>query len=339
MKLKLCSILTLLLLLATPAKADDQALAYIKSNGSIRCGTQANNHVLAYKDEDGNWQGFDVEVCKMLSTALFGRSDRIKMIPLDINQVANALSTNKADVMIGGLGYSASNEATSKASPVSVLYYSTQAFAAHPIKDANSMTAYKGSKVCLLKNDSNLNELKNYNQKHQLDLKFLTFDNMNKIKEAFFLKRCDLFTGDYFTVKNIVEHSPTGASKTKLLPEQIAQTPVYIYVLKDNKNLQNAIKWIINAPKLAEELNIDSKNVDIFVATKDIPTQNLLGTNPNLWKKFDLNPNWVQTYIKESGNYGEVFENTLGKNSQYKIPRGKNNLLKNNGYMMPDTFL
>ena len=106
MKLKLWLCLAFSALAAAPAFAAapkptvNAGLHYIHTRGKIYCGTETGNKILAWRDEKGNWQGIDVELCKMLSTAVFGRSDRIEMVPLFSNQVSNAFYTNKIDVMI-----------------------------------------------------------------------------------------------------------------------------------------------------------------------------------------------------------------------------------------------
>ena len=39
--------------------------------------------------------------------------------------------------------------------------------------------------------------------------------------------------------------------------------------------------------------------------------------------------------IKQVGNYGEVYDRTVGKDSPYKLPRGKNHLWTNGGMLYP----
>ena len=146
MKLKLWLCLVLSAFIARPALAANPGLHYINTRGNIRCGTETGNKILAYKDENGKWQGINVELCKMLSTAVFGRSDRIAMVPLASNQVSKALRTNKIDVMIGGLPFSATTEMSTRAAPVDVWYYDRQVFLAHAVKNATRWKLTKAKK-------------------------------------------------------------------------------------------------------------------------------------------------------------------------------------------------
>lgn len=345
MKLKLCFCLALFSIFigvaeaATPRFSRNAGLRYINTRGKVYCGTETGNKILAYQDNKGNWQGMDVELCKLLSTAIFGRSDKFQMVPLASNQVSNALYTNKIDVMIGGLPYSATTEMSTRAAPVDVWYYDRQVFLAHAVKGATSMEAYKGKKVCVVNNTDDLAKLKVYNDRYQLDFSLLTFPTVRDAKNAFLLDRCQLFTGNSMILRDVVVNSPAGVSDVEMLPETVTVRPVYIYADKDNTTLKSIIKWAVNAVKQAEEIGLTSKNVDINLSSSDPSTRNLLGLDEKLWNRFKLSPTWLQTYLKESGNYGEIFENNLGENSQFKIKRNENKLVKDQGLMFSTPFI
>lgn len=340
MKFKVWLVCLLSVFTAANAYADNDAgIRYITTRGKIFCGTEAGNKILASKDEKGVWQGIDVELCKMLSTAIFGKSDRYEIIPLSANQVSKALATNKIDVMIGGIPYSATNEMKTAAYPAALYYYDKQGFLAKSIADAQSMEAYKGSKVCVVNQTDDLSKLKTYNEMHQLEFSILPFPNLSKAREAFLLKRCQLLTANIMLLKDILDNSPAGTSDIELLPETIVLRPVYIYVERNNATLRSIVKWTLNTIRLAEELSINAENIELTALTQDQVVKNMLGLDPKLWSSFKLEPTWAQTFIKESGNFAEIYEKTLGKDSKYKIPRAENNLLKNGGMFIPDTFL
>ena len=338
--------LKLFLLLMTSAFVAGEALAtanaglrYINTRAQVRCGTEQGTKAFAWKDEDGNWHGIDADICRMISTAVFGRNDRFVMVPLAGNQVSKALTSNKIDVMLGGLAYSANNEITTQAAPAAILYYDNQTFLAQGGIKATSMESFKGSRVCVVNDSDDLSKLKTYNNKYQLDFAILPFANLARAKEAFFLKRCTLLTGNSLLMKDILVNSPSGTSGVEMLPEIVTTRPVYIYTEKDNTTLRSVIRWIINAPLLAEDAEITSENIDMAMTTQDPSLSNLLGIDDRLWKKFGLNPAWVPMTIKESGNFGEMFERNIGSQSKFKLPRGENNLIKNQGHMIPDPFL
>lgn len=55
-----------------------------------------------------------------------------------------------------------------------------------------------------------------------------------------------------------------------MLPEEMDVRPVYALVAKDNGDLQAIIKWIVNALIMAEEYDINSKNVVIMTGDNNL---------------------------------------------------------------------
>lgn len=340
MKLKTLIWSLLLLLAATEAFAADAGLRYIGSRGLIRCGTDLSTRSYAYKDAEKVWRGIDADLCRVFSMAIFGNSGSFEMIDVQANEISKALSSNKIDIMFGNNAMNASYEINSKANAVDIIYYDKQVFLAKPLEEeATSMAAYKGSNVCAVKNSEDLNNIYEYNRKFEAEFKPLSFINAAKAKEAFFLNRCPLLTANEIYLKGLAQSVVTKDKSMEILPEIVAYRPIYAYVNKENITLRIVSKWILNALLLAEAQNITSKNVDVFIGLTDNSTRNLLGAEKKLWLDFGLKPDWVQKAVRELGNYGEIYERNLGKDSDNKIERDKNNLIENGGLMKYQPFI
>ena len=340
MKLKTLIWSSLLLLAATEAFAADAGLRYIGSRGLIRCGTDLSTRSYAYKDEEKVWRGIDADLCRVFSMAIFGNSGSFEMIDVQANEISKALSSNNIDIMFGNNAMNASYEINSKANAVDIIYYDKQVFLAKPLEEeATSMAAYKGSNVCAVKNSEDLNNIYEYNRKFEAEFKPLSFINAAKAKEAFFLNRCPLLTANEIYLKGLAQSVVTKDKSMEILPEIVAYRPIYAYVNKENITLRIVSKWILNALLLAEAQNITSKNVDVFIGLTDNSTRNLLGAEKKLWLDFGLKPDWVQKAVRELGNYGEIYERNLGKDSDNKIERDKNNLIENGGLMKYQPFI
>ena len=340
MKLKTLIWSLLLLLAATEAFAADAGLRYIGSRGLIRCGTDLSPRSYAYKAEEKVWRGIDADLCRVFSMAIFGNSGSFEMIDVQANEISKALSSNKIDIMFGNNAMNASYEINSKANAVDIIYYDKQVFLAKPLEEeATSMAAYKGSNVCAVKNSEDLNNIYEYNRKFEAEFKPLSFINAAKAKEAFFLNRCPLLTANEIYLKGLAQSVVTKDKSMEILPEIVAYRPIYAYVNKENITLRIVSKWILNALLLAEAQNITSKNVDVFIGLTDNSTRNLLGAEKKLWLDFGLKPDWVQKAVRELGNYGEIYERNLGKDSDNKIERDKNNLIENGGLMKYQPFI
>lgn len=338
MKLKFWVVLLFCILSAKQTEAADAGFRYINTRGTVRCGSELQSKTYAYKDESGYWRGIDADLCRLFSTAVFGRSDRFELVDVKPSQVNKAIATNKIDIMLGDAPGTASRDVSGKATQAELMYYARQMFLAQKIEDATSMEAYKGKKVCVVTNSEDYYNLQDYSDKYDLDLQPLFFADRARAKEAFLLKRCDLFTGNEIYLKSLYDQVNNDNMNLALLPEVIADKPIYAQIHKDNQKLRIAIKWIMNAVTLAEKKGINSKNIDIFIGVKDGSIKNLLGINPDLWNKFQLKPSWVKTAITELGNYGEIYERNLGSLSDFEIERGRNKLVEEGGLIKSQSF-
>jgi general L-amino acid transport system substrate-binding protein len=71
----------------------DPTLEGIKSAGVISCGVPSRLAGFAVRDSQGRWAGFDVDICKALSAAIFGAVDKVKFVPFTAQQRFAALQS------------------------------------------------------------------------------------------------------------------------------------------------------------------------------------------------------------------------------------------------------
>jgi len=91
------------------------------------------------------------------------------------------------------------------------------------------------------------------------------------------------------------------------------------------------LNWTVWAMINAEELGINSKNVDAKLKSTDPKIQRLLGVTGGMGKNLGLDSRWVYNIIKQVGNYEESFERNVGKNSPLGLDRGLNRLWTKSG--------
>ena len=81
----------------------------------------------------------------------------------------------------------------------------------------------------------------------------------------------------------------------------------------------------------AEELGVTKANVDTMMKSENPDVKRLLGTEGKFGEPMGLTNDWAYRIIKHVGNYGEVFERTVGGGSPLKISRGQNALWTKGG--------
>ena len=113
----------------------------------------------------------------------------------------------------------------------------------------------------------------------------------------------------------------------------ISKEPLGPAVRQGDEQWSTLVKWTLFAMVSAEELGVTSKNVDEMKASKNPDVRRLLGLEEPSGKVLGIQPDWGYQIVKQVGNYGEIFERTVGKGSPLGIERGVNALWNQGGFM------
>lgn len=117
-----------------------------------------------------------------------------------------------------------------------------------------------------------------------------------------------------------------------MLPEVISKEPLGPLVRQGDDEWFNIVRWTLFAMLNAEELDINSTNVEEMAKTSQNPdVRRLLGAEGEYGKDLRLPKDWAVQIIKQVGNYGEAFERNVGSGSELKIERGLNALWNQGG--------
>lgn len=302
----------------------------------VRCGTNLNTKAYAYQ-ENGKWKGFDADICRVFAWALHGDGNKFEMVDVRTHEIYSALQDGKIDIMLSNNLLPATTEAKQQASEVGLLYYDRQMFAAKEVtENVTSMKDYAGKKVCVFAGADYLENLKTYNKEHKLNFKITAFKSLRKARNAFLLKRCDLFSMQGLQLQSIIEDSP--GKNLSVLPEEYAFRGVYAYTPYADNDFRVVAKWVFNALYAAEEMGLNKDNAMEFVYKKNPENTSLFGDNSSLWKVLVVKPSWLRFAIADVGNMGEIFERNIGSQSKYKLKRGKAALIKNGGEVKVEAF-
>jgi general L-amino acid transport system substrate-binding protein len=119
-----------------------------------------------------------------------------------------------------------------------------------------------------------------------------------------------------------------------VLPERFSKEPYAGYIRRGDDDWYDVVRWFTTAIIEAEEQGITRANAEEQRRTSTNPnTRRLLGVTPELGQSLRLDPAWAYNVIRAIGNYGELYERTMGENTPVALPRGPNNLWNNGGLM------
>jgi general L-amino acid transport system substrate-binding protein len=120
-------------------------------------------------------------------------------------------------------------------------------------------------------------------------------------------------------------------SRYEILPDSISNEPLAPMMRAQDTDLLQVVRWTIFALIEAEELGVNSQNIDV---ARSSPSQvrSFLQIHPG--RRVALGAgDWLRAIIAGVGNYGEIFDRNLGAASQIKLERGPNRLWRHGGLL------
>ncbi|WP_373087088.1 amino acid ABC transporter substrate-binding protein [Sneathiella sp.] len=304
---------------ATAATLDD-----VKAKGFIQCGVTTGLAGFAAPNNEGKWEGFDVDFCRAMSAAIFGDPDKVKYTPTTAKERFTALQSGEIDVLARNTTWTYSRDVKLGFEFAGVNYYDGQGFMVKKKLGVKSGLELDGARVCVQSGTTTELNLADYFTANGMKYDSVVFDSADEVREAYLKDTCDVYTTDQsglYAQRSVVPNPEDHV----ILPEIISKEPLGPLVRHGDNEWGDIARWTLNAMIDAEDLGVTSKNVDDLKAnTKNPEIQRMLGTSEDLGSQMKLSADWAYNIIKMVGNYGEVFERNLGLSTPLHIERGLN---------------
>jgi general L-amino acid transport system substrate-binding protein len=327
----LTATVTLTLLLGAAGTVQAGAtLNAIKERGFIKCGVSDGLPGFSYADEKGNYNGIDVDVCRAVAAAVFGDATKVKFTPLTAKERLTALQSGEIDVLSRNTTWTSSRDSAQGMNFAGVTYYDGQGFLVNKKLGIKNAKALDGATVCVQAGTTTELNLSDYFRTNKMKFTPISYDKSDESAKSLEAGRCDVLTSD---------QSQLYAQRIKLakpdeyvvLPEVISKEPLGPVVRHGDDEWLDIVKWTLFVMVDAEELGVNSKNVEEMKKSTNPDVKRLLGVEGDKGKDFGLANDWMAVVIKQVGNYGEIFERNVGKDSPLKIERGLNALWNQGG--------
>jgi general L-amino acid transport system substrate-binding protein len=321
---------------ATTAQAGP-TLDKVKQAGQISCGVATGIAGFGAPDSQGRWAGFNVDVCRALSAAIFGAADKVKYVPLTAQQRFTALQSGEVDILSNNTTDTLQRDTALGLNFAPVVFYDGQGFMVSKKLGVKSAKELNGATVCVQPGTTTELNLADYFRANKMEFKPVVIEKRDEALNAFFSGRCDVFTSDSSALNADRLSQAPNPDDYVVLPERISKEPLAPVVRHGDEEWSDIVRWVVYALIEAEEKGITQKNVDDMLKSEDPNIKRMLGATPGMGKALGLDEKWAYNEIKLVGNYGEIFDRTLGKDTELKFERGLNNLWTKGGllYAMP----
>ena len=312
--------------------ASAQTLKQVKDRGVLNCGANGQLAGVGLPDAQGNWAGLDVDVCRAVAAAVLGDAKKVKFVPLTAKDRFTALQSGDVDLLARNTTWTESRDTTLGLNFTGVNYYDGQGFMVRKSLKVNSALELNGASVCVQQGTTTELNLADYFRANKMQLKSVTFADADQTVKAYDAGRCDAFTTD---ASGLYSERLRLAKPDDhiVLPEIISKEPLGPSVRHGDDQWFDVVKWVGFAMVDAEDLGVDSKNVDEMMKSTNPEIRRLLGVEGNFGEQLGLTKDTFYKVIKQVGNYGESFERNVGSGSPLKIDRGLNKLWTKGGIM------
>lgn len=322
-----------------PAKAPSAAggrgatLAAVKQRGYVICGASAATVGFGMPDKGGYWRGLDVDTCRAIAAAALGDKDKVRFVPLTGQQRLIALQTGEIDVLPRTTTWTLSRDGNG-VNFTTPNFYDYVGFMVPKASGVRSVRDLRQASVCVQTGSTTEVTFTDVSRAYGLDLRAVAFDNVQATRQAFFSGRCDALITDASALASVRATQAPDPAAYDIIPANDEVAPLTPSVRHGDDQWFDIVKWTVYALLEAEEYGVTQANADKMLAeTKDPRIERLLGKTPGMGAALGLDEKWALNAIKAVGNYGEIYDRSLGPKTPLQLERGINDLWTKGGIM------
>lgn len=299
-------------------------LARIKQRGYLSCGVHEGLLGFAYKDNRGGWRGFDVDFCRATAAAVFGNPDAVRFVPVNAASRFQAVVEGRVDVLWRNTSWTMSRDTGGDLTFAGINYYDGQGFLVRRALNLSSATELNGARVCVHGNSTSELNVEDYFRTRQIEFTPVMLASEEEARQTYAREGCDALTGDISSLAAARSLMPEPKQHV-VLPEVISKEPLGPVVRAGDERWVSVVRWVLNALISAEELGVTKDSVtQIKEGEGSADVQRLLGYEGDFGPRLGLDREWARNAIAASGNYGEIFERNIGRQSALELERGLN---------------
>ncbi|MBF9028828.1 transporter substrate-binding domain-containing protein [Rhodobacterales bacterium HKCCE3408] len=320
------------------ALAQSATLSEVQSRGHLNCGVTTGLVGFAAPNASGEWEGFDVGVCRAVAAAVFGDATAVEFVPTTGQTRFTALASGEVDMLARNTTWTFSRDVDLAFEFVGINYYDGQGFMVPRALGVSSAMELDGATVCIQTGTTTELNLADFFASNNMSYEPVPIETNAEAQQQFLAGACDVYTTD---ASGLAATRATfeDPSAYVVLPEIISKEPLGPLVRHGDNEWGDIVRWTLNVLIAAEELGITSANVMELAQGTDNPEINrMLGTEGEYGPMLGLSQDWAVNVIAAVGNYGELFEQNIGEATPIGLSRGLNAQWTDGGLLYSPPF-
>jgi general L-amino acid transport system substrate-binding protein len=316
-------------------RAAASTLESVRDRGTLICAVISEDADYTKDDAHGPLTDFAAGLCKAVAAAALGDADKARFLTLpDEQHGLKALKSGKAELMpiatpdprMGAIHNVAFGP------PV---FFDGQSFLVGRDQGVAKLADLAGKQVCYIGSTEADTMLTAAVEKQNVKILPFPFEELGEMEAALVSGHCAAMTADISLLANARAAFHGRIGSYTILPEAITFDPLAPAYARGDAQWAAIVDWTVYALIQAEASGVTRANLEEMRKSDDPLLQRLLSNSSGLARGLGLEADWAVRAIKAVGNYGELFETTLGKASPLDLPRGRNALWTEGGLMHP----
>jgi general L-amino acid transport system substrate-binding protein len=315
------------------AAAPGRILEAVRSRGRVVCGVHTSLPGFGYLDADGRNVGFDIDVCRAVAVAMFDDPEAVEFVAIQAADRGPALQNAEVDMVSRNMTWTTTRE-TQWGNFTQVMFYDGQGMMVRADSGFTTLEDLDGATVCVTTGTTTELNLADAFRQRGLEFTAVTFEDTSAVYGAYQDGRCDAATSDKSQLA-AVRSGFTNPDEHTIMDVTMSKEPLTPAVPAGDEQWFDIVKMVLWALIYAEELGINSENVDQMTSSDNTEVLRFMGLEGTFGQTdLGLDIDFAANVIRTMGNYGEIYDRYMGPNGlSFTLDRGLNNLWTEGGLL------
>lgn len=311
----------------------------IRSGDKLICLVNPNSPGFSVPDSKGVFQGFNTDFCRMAAAAILGDANKADIRGIGFSDSMKALAARQGHMASRSITATGTRDADPGLAFVATTFYDGQGFMVPKSLGVTKASELKGATVCAEEGSTTLLNLADWFGDRGIQYRVENIADKTARLQAFFTGKCDVYASDVTALTSDRQLAEKPGDYV-ILPDVISAEPLTL-VTQPDQTLEAAVFWAFQVMLNAENLGINSGNIDSIIADLEKQPKGVRrlfaadGATAEMATKLGLPADWAYKVVKQVGSYGEVFDRHLGEKTPFGINRNTSvNAMMSKGGLM-----
>ena len=227
-------------------------LDIVKGRGSVVCGVNGELPGFSFVDENGEYSGLDVDLCRAVASAMFDDPNKVEFRDLGSQERFVAVQSGEVDLLSRNTTWTLSRDTSVGMEFAPTTFYDGQGVLTTKASKIEKLEDLNGKSVCVLSGTTNEQNLADRTRKLSLDYSPVVFEDTDLLYAAYEQGRCEAATSDrsQLTARRAVMGKPEDHQVLKTV---LSKEPLGPLTANGDSQWFDVVKWVTYAMIQAEE--------------------------------------------------------------------------------------